>query len=378
MRAPWFVNMNVPHTPILVAESSDSAFATRLRQVVSNVQQNHLPRVDYVSDETIVTLSDADCTWPSPARARFLLDTTLKRLGRSYHILLRSTVFEELEQHIRSPNSTSLLTKSRLWAAFAIGELYATRMSVSSGTFPGLNYFAKATKILHIIPERPLIGMVEVHLLLVSATSKERKKPRERTNCCLKKSFYSLCLNRRHSAYILAGLGLRLAVVMGLHLKVPPSVLPDLAAREHRNRVWWTAYTFDRMWSAKMGYPHAISDDEIKVDLPSNPHEQIDTADFPDRSYFVARITLAKLTSRIMNVIYGYDSQAKSLSERVQSAFRDLRTWMDDLPESLKVDSAAQSKSDSRACSLQLLFNQVILHPNLFNFIFSFSFAFIR
>lgn len=114
------------------------------------------------------------------------------------------------------------------------------------------------------------------------------------------------------------------------------------------------------MWSAKLGFPPAISDNEMKVDLPSNPHEQIDTADFPDRSYFVARITLAKLTSRIMNAIYGYSAQAKSLSERVQSAFRDLRTWMDELPESLKVDGTAQSKSDSRACSLQLLFNQVM------------------
>lgn len=161
--------MNVPHAPILVAESSDSAFATRLRQVVSNVRQNHLPRVDFVNDETISTLSDTVCAWPSPARARFLLDTTLKRLGRYNHILLRSTVFEELEQHIRSPDSTSLLTKSRLWAAFAIGELYATRISVSSGSLPGLNYFAKATKFLQIIPERPVIGMIEVNLLLASA-----------------------------------------------------------------------------------------------------------------------------------------------------------------------------------------------------------------
>lgn len=155
---------------------------------------------------------------------------------------------------------------------------------------------------------------------------------------------------------------------MGLHLRVPPAVLPDPAAREHRNRVWWTAYTFDRMWSAKLGFPPAISDSEMKVDLPSNPHGQIDSADFPDRSYFVARITLAKLTSRTMNLIYGYDSQAKSLSERVQSAFRDLRTWMDELPESLKVDGAVPSKSDPRACSLQLLFNQVLF--NTLSFVF--------
>lgn len=155
---------------------------------------------------------------------------------------------------------------------------------------------------------------------------------------------------------------------MGLHLRVPTTVLPDAAAREHRNRVWWTAYTFDRMWSAKLGFPPAISDTEMKVDLPSNPHGQIDSADFPDRSYFVARITLAKLTSRTMNLIYGYASQAKSLSERVQSAFRDLRTWMDDLPESLKVDGAVPSKSDPRACSLQLLFNQVGFGTLFFSF----------
>ncbi|KAI6914301.1 hypothetical protein KC318_g585 [Hortaea werneckii] len=221
-RAPWFVDMHVPDTPILVAESSDSAFATRLRQVSSNVQQSHFPRVDYVSDETLLHFSDAGCAWPNPPRARFLLETTLKRLGSCYHVLLRSTVTAELEQYIQDPNSISLLARSRLWAAFAVGALYATR--VSGETFPGLHYFAQATKILYTIPERPLIGMVEIRLLL---------------------SFYSLCLNRRHSAYVLAGSAVRLAIVMGLHLNVPPSLLPDPVAREHRICVWWTAYTFD-------------------------------------------------------------------------------------------------------------------------------------
>lgn len=165
-RAPWFVDMHVPDTPILVAESSDSAFATRLRQVSSNVPQSHFPRVDYVSDEILLHLSDAGCAWPSPPRARFLLETTLKRLGSCYHVLLRNTVTAELEQYIQDANSITLLARSRLWAAFAVGALYATR--VSGETFPGLHYFAQATKILNTIPERPLIGMVEIRLLLVS------------------------------------------------------------------------------------------------------------------------------------------------------------------------------------------------------------------
>jgi len=43
MRAPRFVDVNVPHTPILSAGSSDSAFAIRIRQAISSKSQRHLP-----------------------------------------------------------------------------------------------------------------------------------------------------------------------------------------------------------------------------------------------------------------------------------------------------------------------------------------------
>lgn len=179
-------------------------------------------------------------------------------------------------------------------------------------------------------------------------------------------SFYSLCLNRRHSAYTLAGSAVRLAVVMGLHLNVPTAVLPDATMREHRCRVWWTAYTFDRMWSAKLGFPRAISDTVIEVDLPSNLPENADQEDIPDCSYLVAMIGLARLTSRTMSSIYGSAAQKTSLSQRVQSALTDLRRWKDELPESLMIKNMDNAASDSRACYLQLMFNQVkvpaILH----------------
>jgi proline utilization trans-activator len=166
---PWFVNMSVPHAPILVAESSDSAFATRLRQVISDTQQSHLPRVDYAGDEYIQNLADADCLWPSAGRARFLVDTTLKRMGRYYHVLLRSTVLGELENHIQYPSATNFAVKCKLWAVFAVGELYAARTFVAGSAFPGLHYFAKATRTLQVIPERPSIGAIETRLLLASA-----------------------------------------------------------------------------------------------------------------------------------------------------------------------------------------------------------------
>lgn len=174
--------MTVTHAPILVAESSDSAFATRLRQVVSNTQQNHLPRVDYASDEHIQSLADADCSWPSPGRARFLANTTLKRMGRCYHVLLPSTVLRELEHHIQYPNATGFTVQSKLWAVFAIGELYAARTFMAGSIFPGLHYFAKATRMLHVLPERPSIDAIEIRLLLVSALFQSSSRAQARAN----------------------------------------------------------------------------------------------------------------------------------------------------------------------------------------------------
>ncbi|KAH1451581.1 hypothetical protein KXX16_003635 [Aspergillus fumigatus] len=339
---PWFVNTHVSRTPILIAEASDSAFATRFRQALSNCHHQHIARTDFPSDEHLRSLSDADCPWPSPARARFLVGIALKGLGRCYHIVRRSSVLAELDYITRSNTSPGFLSKSKLWVLFAIGEIYATRSSVRGKEFPGIRYFAQAMRVLSVVSERPHCDLVEIWLLL---------------------SFYSLCLNRRHSAYSLAGSAIRMAIIMGLHLNIPESQLSDVCEREHRNRLWWTAYTLDRMWAAKLGYPYAIQDDEIEVDLPLNREflDDSSASDFPDSRYFVARIGLARISGRIIHSIYGMKTQPTSLSQRVQEAFRDLRQWMDELPTCLQIDPEDESEVDPRIRSLHLLFNQLAI-----------------
>lgn len=34
---------------------------------------------------------------------------------------------------------------------------------------------------------------------------------------------------------------------MGLHLNIPETQMRDAGEREHRNRIWWTAYTLERI-----------------------------------------------------------------------------------------------------------------------------------
>ena len=67
----------------------------------------------------------------------------------------------------------------------------------------------------------------------------------------------------------------------------------------------------------------------------------------------------ARLTSQTMSSIYGSAAQKTSLSQRVQSALTDLRRWKDELPESLMIKNIDTAVRDSRACYLQLMFNQV-------------------
>lgn len=337
---PWFFDMNVLHTPVLIGEASDAAFATRFRQAISEPGHSHIPRVNYAPDDRLLTLSDADCPWPIPSRARLLVNVALKYVSRCYHIVRKSQILEGLEQTIQNPHSTDSLLKSKLWALFAIGEMYSTRTAAKEKNFPGMRYFARATRVLRIISERPRIDAIEIRLLL---------------------SFYSLALNRRYTAYALAGSSVRLSVVMGLHLNVPESQLRDAAAREHRNRVWWTAYSFDRMWASRLGHPVAIQDNDIEVDFPSDPVLETPSDDFADSAYFIASIRLARLAWRVINSIYTRRPQQKTLSQRVQEALRDLRTFVEELPPHLHIESTDGPEPSPKPLSLHLYFNQVAI-----------------
>ncbi|KAF4980540.1 hypothetical protein FZEAL_3475 [Fusarium zealandicum] len=334
---PWFFDMNVLHTPVLIGEASDAAFATRFRQAISEPGHSHIPRVNYATDDRLLALSDVDCPWPIPSRARLLVNVALKYVSRCYYIVRKSQILEGLEQTMQNPHSTDSLLKSKLWAMFAIGEMYSTRTAAIERNFPGMAYFARATRVLRIVSERPRIDTIEIRLLL---------------------SFYSLALNRRYTAYALAGSSVRLSVVMGLHLNVPVSQLRDAGAREHRNRVWWTAYSFDRLWASRLGHPVAIQDDDIEVDLPADPVLGIPSDDFGDSAYFIASVRLARLSSRILNSIYTRKPQQKTLSQRVQEALKDLREFVEELPPHLHIESTDGPEPSPKPLSLHLYFNQ--------------------
>jgi proline utilization trans-activator len=151
-----------------------------------------------------------------------------------------------------------------------------------------------------------------------------------------------------------------------MHLNIPDSLLKDRAAREHRVRLWWTAYMFDRTWASKLGHPVSVHDDDFDVDLPSS--EGLDGhEDFGDVEYILRSIQLARLTGRIIPSIYGRRGRQSPFSQRVQLALAELTNWVESLPNHLQLhQNEGETASPSNIIYLHLTFNQVCLEAFTF------------
>ena len=158
-----------------------------------------------------------------------------------------------------------------------------------------------------------------------------------------------------------------MAVLMGLHLNIPAAQLSDPVLREHRNRVWWTAYIMDRMWASRLGCPPAIQDEEIKVDLPSNSIINGNLAeDFSDYGYYVAYVKLASIATSVVQSIYGERDQTTTLFGKVQQRLKELKAWVEELPPYLHMDTSLKSSPNYHnydILSLHLTLNQVCACP---------------
>lgn len=132
--------------------------------------------------------------------------------------------------------------------------------------------------------------------------------------------------------------------------------------REHRTRLWWTVYIFDRSTCSKLGQPLTIQDADIDVGLPS--------ADLPSTEnqptlgpadHLIAYINLAQITGYIIRDIYAPSSKSSGARfvQNVRSILQKLRKWDAHAPASLRWK--AEGGVPRPVASLQLHFNQCII-----------------
>jgi hypothetical protein len=131
-------------------------------------------------------------------------------------------------------------------------------------------------------------------------------------------------------------------------------------AREHRKRLWWSAYVLDRTCCSKLGHPASIADEDIIVDLPSS--DGVDSAtDFEDVTYILKSIELAGLSQQTRQQLYSRRKHRVPFSLRVQTTLKNITNWMETLPAQLQLKNGNGTIQPNEIVYLHLRFNQVCI-----------------
>ncbi|KAJ4395806.1 hypothetical protein N0V93_000020 [Gnomoniopsis smithogilvyi] len=165
---------------------------------------------------------------------------------------------------------------------------------------------------------------------------------------CVLQGIFLPSAKSRDAGYNLLGLALRMAVNMGMHRSFGTESL-HAHVRELRNRLWWSVYVAERIFSVEMGRPLAINDAEIDAPLPTDMPEWGDpTGKSPANvDGLIAMVKLCHLLGKIVDTVYCKPASGEGtiMSPRV---FRQLQ---DELEQSRNILPARLRPSSGNVMS---------------------------
>lgn len=237
-----------------------------------------------------------------------------------------------LQESYRGPpdmaDSDACLAHAKLLVILAFGKLYSVNQWIDYNGPPGFEYFTHALELLPDMHDEGSTLFVETLALV---------------------GYFMQNLNRRDAAFLYVGMALRMAITLGLHQETSDPNL-DVAAKEHRRRVWWSVYSLDRIQSVKSGNPITIHDEDIGIPLPSKlPNEPDYCAAVVLKHY----TKLSQICGEITVSIYRRRPKSGlSLMAAVKTIILSLSQWHRELPEELRFDPARLSISRESVSTL--------------------------
>lgn len=170
-------------------------------------------------------------------------------------------------------------------------------------------------------------------------------------------AFYLQVADCTIASYFYFGLALRSALILGWHVDADMEN-QNRFELEHRRRIWWTVYMYERMLSSKAGLPLSFADDSVSTELPYDfnvdlddfPRDENDVRGyyvFPSSDYINNCVTITQINAVILSSLYTKQPTANILpvvSDLVQRLFR----WKNALPEFLCVDFSTDEIKISR------------------------------
>lgn len=170
-------------------------------------------------------------------------------------------------------------------------------------------------------------------------------------------AFYLQVADCTISSYFYFGLALRATLILGWHVDADKENLNRFEL-EHRRRIWWTVYMYERMLSSKAGLPLSFADASVSTELPADfdmhldnfPSDENDVRGFyifPPNEYIKNCVTITQINAMILSALYTKQPTVNILPV-VSDLVHKLMNWKNSLPDFLKIDFSTEDMHVSR------------------------------
>lgn len=198
----------------------------------------------------------------------------------------------------------------------------------------------------------------------------------------------------QNAAHNVLAAGLRIGVILGLHVDPCPDLAPEL--REYRKRLWWTMYAIDAQYAMEFGRPLGVHFGQVTCSLPKDQVSPTDDSQglLTPQSFNTQLINLILATRAVYIMFYRVCAKVlrKSGKSNIYDDYRDIETcaewldtnisylkaWLRQVPDALKIPrkNFGQSYSTDRSLLdlpktdsmsrgrliLELLYHQFSMH----------------
>lgn len=292
-------------------------------------------------------------TLPSYSYAIFLVDTFITYNDGCFYFFNEGIVKHGLKIAYEGETLYEDHTLQTIWFCkvlliFAIGEMYLGTSNNINGNkvafkdtakLPGSGFFEDASQIFSCLFSSGRIesvtkeGGIEVMLLY---------------------AFYLQVADCTVASYFYFGQALRACLILGMHVDAQRDSLIRFEL-EHRRRLWWTVYMFERMLSSKAGLPLSFTDNTISTELPddfdmSNPTAGCEHYIFPEAEYIINCVRIVQINAQILNKLYQRQPNSNMLAT-LKIIVKQLLQWRKSLSNFLQVDFTGKDLKISRLCT---------------------------
>lgn len=290
-------------------------------------------------------------TLPSYSYAMFLVDTFVTYNDGCFYFFNEGMVKHGLKIAYEGDAFYNDRTLQTIWFCkvlliFAIGEMYLGTSNNVNGNkikdnakLPGSGFFEDASQIFSCLFSSGRIesvtkeGGIEVMLLY---------------------AFYLQVADCTVASYFYFGQALRACLISGMHVDAQRDTLTRFEL-EHRRRLWWTVYMFERMLSSKAGLPLSFTDNTISTELPgdfdmSRPPPGCEHYIFPEAEYIINCVKIVQINAQILNRLYQRQPNTNILAA-LKGVVKQLLQWRNRLPSFLQVNFTEKDLKISRLCA---------------------------